>query len=67
MGRPKLYDERCLARFAGGTFARIDAVLSEREDRAALIRDAVEREIERREAMRKRPRSPAPPIRRKGL
>lgn len=37
------------ARFAEGTFARIDAVLGEAEDRTAFVREAVERELERRE------------------
>jgi hypothetical protein len=38
------------ARFAKGTFARIEAVLAESEDRTAFVREAVERELKRREA-----------------
>lgn len=40
------------ARFPEGTFARIVPVLEEGEDRTDFVRHAVEREIERREAVR---------------
>lgn len=36
-----------------GPFERIATVLREREDRTAFVREAVEREIERRQAKRK--------------
>lgn len=49
VGRPPLWSENMQARFAGGTFARIAAVLKEREDRTDFIREAVERELKRRE------------------
>lgn len=49
MGRKKLWSEDMQARFAAGTFARIDAILAEDEDRTAFVRDAVERELKRRE------------------
>jgi hypothetical protein len=42
------------ARFPEGTFARIETVLQADEDRTDFVRDAVEREITRRE------RQPAP-------
>lgn len=42
-------DEKVTARFAAGTLARIKAVLREKEPQAEFIRQAVEREIERRE------------------
>jgi hypothetical protein len=41
-------------KFAANTFERIKTVLREREYRADFIREAVEREIERREAVQKR-------------
>ena len=49
VGRPKINDEQTPARFAGVTLARIDAVLGGREKRSDFIREAVERELERRE------------------
>jgi hypothetical protein len=41
-------------KFAANTFERIKTVLREREYRADFIREAVEREIERREAAQRR-------------
>jgi hypothetical protein len=38
-----------VARFAEGTFARMDAVRADDEDRTDFIREAVERELKRRE------------------
>jgi hypothetical protein len=38
-----------IARFAAGTFARIETVLGETEDRTDFVREAVERELVRRE------------------
>ena len=38
-----------VARFAAGTFVRIEAVLAETEDRTDFVRAAVERELARRE------------------
>lgn len=49
MGRRKEFDEDMRARFAAGTFERIEAVLDEDEDRTAFVRHAVERELKRRE------------------
>jgi len=49
VGRRRINDEQTPARFPAGTLARIDAVLVEKEKRADLIRNAVEREIKRRE------------------
>jgi hypothetical protein len=54
MGRKKRWPERVGAKFAGGTLARIAAVLGEEEERTAFIRHAVEREIERRQMAGKR-------------
>ncbi|MGH7119886.1 MAG: hypothetical protein ACREFP_13000 [Acetobacteraceae bacterium] len=48
MARPKRFAEMTMARFPGGTFAEIDAVLLPDEDRAGFIRNAVESEITRR-------------------
>jgi hypothetical protein len=50
VGRPKINEEQTPARLRAGTLARIDAVLGEKEKRSDFIREAVEREIERREA-----------------
>jgi hypothetical protein len=49
VGRKKRWAEDMQARFPEGTFARIEAVLEEGEDRTDMVRDAVEREIKRRE------------------
>lgn len=49
VGRRKEFTERILAPFRDGTLARIARVLSVGEDRTAFIRDAVERELRRRE------------------
>lgn len=52
MGRKQINHEQTPARFPAGTLARIDAVLDEDEGRADLIREAVERELKRRERQR---------------
>lgn len=49
MGRKKLWTEDMQARFAEGTFSRIEAVLEEGEYRMDFVREAVERELKRRE------------------
>jgi hypothetical protein len=49
MGRKKMWAEDMQARFPEGTFDRIQAVLGEDEDRTDFIREAVERELKRRE------------------
>lgn len=49
MGRKKINDEQTPARFPAGTLDRIDEVLADGEKRADLIRQAVERELKRRE------------------
>lgn len=54
MARPKKFVEDMVARFAEGTFARIAAVLRAGEDRADLVREAVEDELKRRERAAKR-------------
>jgi hypothetical protein len=48
MGRKKRWAEDMQARFTSGTFARIEAVLRDGEDRTDFIRDAVEKELKRR-------------------
>jgi hypothetical protein len=60
VGRRRINDEQTPARFPAGTLARIDTVLAEKEKRADLIRDAVEREIKRRERQRPTKRRPKP-------
>lgn len=49
VGRPRINGEQTPARFADGTLARIDAVLTGKEKRSDFIREAVERELARRE------------------
>jgi hypothetical protein len=49
MGRKKRWSEDMQARFPRGTFSRIAAVLDVGEDRTDFVREAVERELERRE------------------
>jgi len=56
MGRKRKWVEDAVARFAEGTFARIAAVLGKTEDRTDFIREAVERELVRREAEAKKQR-----------
>jgi len=58
MGRKKRWHDVMGAKFPAGTFERIATVLKEDEDRTDFVREAVERELERREAgqKRKRPR-----------
>jgi hypothetical protein len=49
MGRKQINHEQTPARFTAGTLDRIDAALADGEKRADLIREAVERELKRRE------------------
>jgi len=49
MGRKKLWDQRILLPLATETLERIDANLGEGEARLDLIREAIERELKRRE------------------
>lgn len=51
VGRRKINDEQTPGRFRAGTLARIDAVLTDKEKRSDFIREAVERELERRESV----------------
>lgn len=50
VGRKQINHEQMPARFPEGTLARMDAVLKPKEKRSDLIREAVERELDRREA-----------------
>ena len=52
MGRHKLWSEDMQARFPEGTFERIEEVLAEGEDRTDFVREAVERELKRRAAVK---------------
>lgn len=49
MGRKQINHEQMPARFPEGTLERMDAVLEEGEKRSDLIREAVERELKKRE------------------
>ena len=52
MGRHRLWTEDMQARFPEGTFDRVEKVLAEGEDRTDFVRAAVERELERRAAVK---------------
>jgi hypothetical protein len=54
MGRKLRWPERVMAKLAAGTLERIAAVLEKGEERTAFLREAIEREIERREAVGRR-------------
>jgi hypothetical protein len=49
MGRKLRWPERVMAKLAAGTLARISIVLEKGEERTAFLREAIDREIERRE------------------
>jgi len=49
MGRKLKFPEKMTAAFSPGTFERIERVLGETEDRTDFVREAVERELKRRE------------------
>ena len=48
MGRKKLWKENVNLTLPEGAKARMDSLLKEGEDRLDLIREAIERELERR-------------------
>lgn len=52
MGRRQINEEALPGRFPKGTLARIESVLEEGEPRAAFLREAVARELERRESFK---------------
>jgi len=54
VGRKKLYSEDMQARFPEGTFEAISAVLQEGEDRTDFVREAVSRELQRRQKISSR-------------
>lgn len=55
MGRRQINFESMVARFPAGTMTRVDAVLATGgETRTDLLREAVERELRRRERRRER-------------
>lgn len=54
MARPRTWLDVMQAKFAEGTFARIAAVLRPHEDRTGFVREAVDRELKRRETLAKR-------------
>ena len=53
VGRKKEWTEQLRLPLAEGTTARIDSVLAEGEPRLDMIREAIEREIKRRERQQK--------------
>lgn len=54
VGRKLEWPEKWLASFAKGTLARLDRAKAEGEDRRSIIREAVDRELTRREREAKR-------------
>jgi hypothetical protein len=54
MGRKLRWPERIMAKFAAGTLDRIAVVLAKGEVRLDFVREAVERELKRREVGQKR-------------
>jgi hypothetical protein len=54
MGRKLEWPEKFLIAFAAGTLERIRAALAEGEDARSLVRVAVDRELKRRERVKKR-------------
>lgn len=54
MGRPPMNVKPTVVRLGEGVPERIDAVLESKEKRADLIREAIDREVKRRERMRNR-------------
>lgn len=49
VGRKKRWSEDMQARFPEGTFGKIASALRDGEDRTDFVREAVERELQRRE------------------
>lgn len=59
MGRKKLWPDEMIAKFPAGTFDEIARLKGEGEDRTDFVREAVARELKRRERDRKkRPADP---------
>lgn len=54
MGRPKLYPERITLPLTAEMLKRADAALADGEERVAMIREAIDRELTRRERDSKR-------------
>lgn len=54
VGRRQINHEQMPARLPAGTVARMEAVLNDGEKRADLLREAIERELRRRERRRER-------------
>jgi hypothetical protein len=55
MGRKLRWPEKITAKFAAGTLKQIAAVLVKGEVRLDFIREAVDRELERRQRAEKKP------------
>jgi metal-responsive CopG/Arc/MetJ family transcriptional regulator len=49
MGRKKVWDERILLPLTSEMLKRLDSLLGEKEVRLDLIREAIEKELKRRE------------------
>ena len=55
MGRKKLWHQRTAVKFSAGNVSAIAAVLQKPEVRMDFIRNAVERELKRRETQKRKP------------
>jgi hypothetical protein len=53
-GPPRQWQDEMLGRFPAGTFARITRLLGAGESRTGFLREAVAREIDRREELQQR-------------
>jgi len=53
MGRKLKFPEKAVCAFPRGTFAAIESVIGETEDRTDFVREAVARELARRERGKK--------------
>ncbi len=53
MPRKKKFTEKMVAAFVPGTFKDIERVISDHEDRTDFVRQAVRREIDRRDSGKK--------------
>ena len=53
VGRKLKFPEKAVCAFPRGTFAAIESVIGETEDRTDFVREAVQRELARRDRLKK--------------
>jgi hypothetical protein len=66
VGRKMEFPDRITLPLAAGVVDRIDAALEPGEPRLDLIRDAIDRELRRRERVTRNPATPPSPAKSKG-